>query len=166
MNFILLYYIIHFFTCLSCYVACGIFKNFIIYLWLHLTVVAVLASSSCGSRHSRCGGFSCALEKHKLSEAACSTARASVVVGLALQSAGSAAVAHGLSCPVTCTIFPAQGSNLYSLHWRGILKSLDHQRSWLVGFLVPRPGTESGSMTVRAQSPNHWTAREFPIYKF
>ena len=158
MNFILLYYIIHFFTCLSCYVACGIFKNFIIYLWLHLTVVAVLASSSCGSRHSRCGGFSCAARA--LEHAA------SVVVGLALQSAGSAAVAHGLSCPVTCTIFPAQGLNLYSLHWPGILKSLDHQRSWLVGFLVPRPGTESGSMTVRAQSPNHWTAREFPIYKF
>ena len=130
MNFILLYYIIHFFTCLLCYVACGIFKNFIIYLWLHLIVVAVPASSSCASRHSRCGGFSCgarALEH-----------AASVVVGLALSSTGSAAVAHGLSCPVTCTIFPAQGSNLYS----GDLICIGG------GFL------------------NHWTTREVGLWDF
>ena len=33
----------------------------------------------------------------------------------------------------------------------------------LVGpYLVPRPGIEPGPLAVRAQCPNHWTAREFP----
>ena len=31
------------------------------------------------------------------------------------------------------------------------------------GLLVPRPGIEPGPLAVRAQSPNHWTAREFPL---
>ena len=31
------------------------------------------------------------------------------------------------------------------------------------GILVSRPGIEPGPPAVRAQSPNHWTAREFPI---
>ena len=30
------------------------------------------------------------------------------------------------------------------------------------GILVPQPGIEPGPSTVRAWSPNHWTAREFP----
>ena len=30
------------------------------------------------------------------------------------------------------------------------------------GILVPRPGTEPWSLAVRAWSPNHWTAIEFP----
>ena len=30
----------------------------------------------------------------------------------------SVVVAHGLSCPAACGIFPAQGSNLYALHWQ------------------------------------------------
>ena len=37
------------------------------------------------------------------------------------------------------------------------------------GISVPRPGTELGPSAVRAQSPNHWTAREFPhelLFKF
>ena len=35
----------------------------------------------------------------------------------------------------------------------------------LVGsHLVPRPGIESGPSAVRVHSPNHWTAREFPIF--
>ena len=29
------------------------------------------------------------------------------------------------------------------------------------GILVPRPGIEPVPSTVRAQSPNHWTTREF-----
>ena len=32
------------------------------------------------------------------------------------------------------------------------------------GILVPRPGIEPGPSAVKAQSPNHWTAREFPKY--
>ena len=31
------------------------------------------------------------------------------------------------------------------------------------GILVPRPGIEPVPLAVEAQSPNHWTAREFPI---
>ena len=30
------------------------------------------------------------------------------------------------------------------------------------GILVPRPGIEPGPSSMRVQSPNHWTAREFP----
>ena len=30
------------------------------------------------------------------------------------------------------------------------------------GILVPQPGIEPGPLALRAQSPNHWTAREFP----
>ena len=43
-------------------------------------------------------------------------ARASVVVARGLQSAGSAVVAHGPSCSVSCAIFPAQDSNPCPLH--------------------------------------------------
>ena len=31
------------------------------------------------------------------------------------------------------------------------------------GILVPRPGVEPVPPAVEAQSPNHWTAREFPL---
>ena len=31
------------------------------------------------------------------------------------------------------------------------------------GILVPRPGIEPGSTAVKAQSPNHWITREFPV---
>ena len=34
------------------------------------------------------------------------------------------------------------------------------------GILVPRPGIEPGSSAVKARSPNHWTAREFPGQPF
>ena len=30
------------------------------------------------------------------------------------------------------------------------------------GILLPRPGIEPGPSAVKAQSPNHWTAREVP----
>ena len=30
------------------------------------------------------------------------------------------------------------------------------------GILVPQPGIEPGPLAVKARSPNHWTAREFP----
>ena len=33
-----------------------------------------------------------------------------------LQSLGSVAVVHGLSCPMACGILPHQGSNPYPLH--------------------------------------------------
>ena len=34
------------------------------------------------------------------------------------------------------------------------------------GILVPRPGIEPKAMRVKAQSPNHWTTREFPRDSF
>ena len=33
----------------------------------------------------------------------------------------------------------------------------------LPGILVYRPGIEPVPLAVKARSPNHWTAREFPI---
>ena len=38
-----------------------------------------------------------------------------------------------------------------------------HREAFL-GILVPRPGIEPGPSAVRAQSTNHWTAREFHDY--
>ena len=58
---------------------------------------------SMGSRHvgfSSCGAW------------------ASVVVARGLQSAGSVVVAHGLSCPAACGIFPDQDSNPCGLPWQ------------------------------------------------
>ena len=34
------------------------------------------------------------------------------------------------------------------------------------GILVPPPGIEARALAVRAQSPNHWTARELPVHCF
>ena len=33
---------------------------------------------------------------------------------------------------------------------------------WACGILIPWPGIEPGSLAMKAQNPNHWTAREFP----
>ena len=46
-----------------------------------------------------------------------------------LQSAGSVVVAHGLSCPVACAIFPDQASNLCPLHWQAASYPLEHKGS-------------------------------------
>ena len=43
--------------------------------------------------------------------------------------AGSAAVAHGLSCSAACGIFPDRGSNPCSLHWQVDSQPLRHQGS-------------------------------------
>ena len=83
-------------------------------LWLlhkHSLVAASGLLSSCSAWASHCGGFSCcgaqALGK-----------RASVIAPLRLQSLGSVALVHGLSCPVVHGIFPDQGSNPRSFHWQ------------------------------------------------
>ena len=34
------------------------------------------------------------------------------------------------------------------------------------GILVPQPGIEPGPSAVKAPSPNHWSAREFPVIYF
>ena len=46
-----------------------------------------------------------------------------------LQHMGSVAVAHGLICPITCGVFPDQGSNPCPLHWQVDSKLVDHQGS-------------------------------------
>ena len=69
------------------------------------------ATLCCGAWASHCSGFSCC-------GARALGVRASVVVSRGLQSAGSVAVAHGLSCSVACGIFPDQGSNPCPLHWQ------------------------------------------------
>ena len=55
--------------------------------------------SNCGAWASPCSVLSCC------------TAQA---LGLR----GSVVLAHGLSCPMACGIFPDQGSNLCPLHWQ------------------------------------------------
>ena len=34
------------------------------------------------------------------------------------------------------------------------------------GILVPQPGIKAGPSAVRAQNPNHWTARELPYFSY
>ena len=34
------------------------------------------------------------------------------------------------------------------------------------GILVPSPGIEPVPPAVEAQSPNHWTAKEYPVLNF
>ena len=82
-----------------------------IYLWLRTQ-----AFSGCG--------------EHRLPPVAVGgrlTAAASLVAEHGLQSTGSVAVVHGLSCSETCGIFPDQGSNLCPLHWQVDSYPLYHQ---------------------------------------
>ena len=60
----------------------------------------------------------------------------SVVVARGIQSAGSVAVAHGLSCSAACGIFPDQGSNPCALHWQADSQPLRHQGSPVYLFKV------------------------------
>ena len=55
--------------------------------------------------------------------------------------AGSAVVAHGLSCSAACGIFPDQGSNPCPLHWQADSQPLRHQGSpgtflWLNAYVL------------------------------
>ena len=71
----------------------------------------------------------------------------SVVVAHGLQSAGSAAVAHGTSCSTACGIPPDQGPNLCPLHWQADSQPLHHQGSPLMYILVTEttePQEEAG----------------------
>ena len=46
-----------------------------------------------------------------------------------LSALGSLVVAHGLSGPTTCGVFPDQGWNLCPLPWQADSEPLDHQGS-------------------------------------
>ena len=83
--------------------------------------------SGCGERVSHCGGFSCcgARAPHGLPWASVAgTARAQELwfLGPVIVACGpwivqaSVVVAHGLSCPEACGVFPDQGLNPYLLH--------------------------------------------------
>lgn len=75
------------------------------------------AFSGCGVRAPHGGGVSCCglwgCWLHWLQRVS------SVVVARGLQSAGSAVLAQGLSCPGACGTFSDQGSNPCSLRWHG-----------------------------------------------
>ena len=49
--------------------------------------------------------------------------------GSLLENTGSTGVAHGLSCPMACGIFPDKGLNPCFLHWQADSLSLSHQGS-------------------------------------
>ena len=69
---------------------------------------------------------------------------ASLVVEHRLESTGSTAVAHELTCSVACGAFPDQGSNPCLLHWQVDSLPLSHQGSLClflnVKFLLIQPG--------------------------
>ena len=73
--------------------------------------------SSCGASASHCSGLSCcrawALGVQISVVAACGL---KVAAACGLRSTGSVAVAHRLSCPAACGIFPDQGSKWCSLN--------------------------------------------------
>ena len=82
------------------------------------------ATPRCGAWAYHRGGLSCC-------GAPALGVRASAAVARRLQSAGSAVVAHGLSCSTACGILPDQGSNPCLLPWQDmwILFSFDSCQS-------------------------------------
>ena len=58
--------------------------------------------------------------------------------------AGSVVVAHGLSCPAACGIFPVQGSNPCLLHWQADSQPLRHQGSHEERVFPPSPEIFAG----------------------
>ena len=89
------------------------------YLWLCRVFVSVrglsLVTASGGHSSSWCAGLS--LSQPLLLQSTSS------------RCAGSAIVAHGLSCSVACGIFPDQGSNPCPLHWQADSQPLRPQGS-------------------------------------
>ena len=79
-------------------------------------------SSSCSAQASQCSDF--LVGEHKLQ-----LTRAPVVVARRVQSVGSLVVAHQLSCPKACGIFPDQGWNPCLLHGHADSLPLSHQVS-------------------------------------
>ena len=82
---------------------------------LFLSFLAVLGLCCCSWAFSSCSKqgllFSCSvLASHRSGFSCCRT--------WALELEGSVVVAHGLSCSVSCGIFPDQGSNLHPLLWQ------------------------------------------------
>ena len=95
------------------------FFNLIIYFWLCWVFVSVRGLSpvvaSGDHSSSRCAGLS--------------PSRPLLLRSTGSRRAGSAAVAHGLSCSAACGILPDQGSNPCPLHWQADSQPLRHQGS-------------------------------------
>ena len=79
-----------------------LFYLFLAVLGLHFARGLSLVAASVGHSSSRCAGLS--------------LSRPLLLQGTGSRRAGSAAVAHGLSCSTACGIFPDQGSNPCPLH--------------------------------------------------
>ena len=92
---------------------------YFIYFWLCWVFVSVrglsLVAASGGHSSSRCAGLS--------------LSRPLLLWSTGSRRAGSAVVAHGLSCSAACGIFPDQGSNPCPLHWQADSQPLRHQGS-------------------------------------
>ena len=101
------------------------------YFWLRWVFVAAhgpsLVVASGGHSLLQCAGFP--LRWLLLLQSTGSRRGASVVVARRLQSAGSAAAVHGLSCSAACEILPDRGSNPCPLHWQADSQPLRHQGS-------------------------------------
>ena len=107
------------FFCFFFYSYFLLFIYLFIYLWLCWVFVSVrglsLVAASGGHSSSRCAGLS--LSQPLLLQSTGS------------RRAGSAVVAHGLSCSAACGIFPDQGSNPRPLHRQADSQPLRHQGS-------------------------------------
>ena len=100
--------------------------SFIYYLWLCWVLVSVwglsLAAASVGHSSSRCAGLP--------------PSRPPLLRSTGSRRAGSAAVAHGLSCSAACGIFPDQGPNPRPPHRQADSQPLCHQGSPHVSFWI------------------------------
>ena len=95
------------------FVSCNFpFKKFLFYLCIF----------GCAGSLLLCMGFSCSLWASPCSGFCCCRAEA-------LGYMGSVVVAHRLSCPTACGIFPDQVLNPCLLHWQADSLPLDHQGS-------------------------------------
>ena len=103
-----------------------LFIYLFIYFWLCWVFVSVrglsLVVASRGHSSSRCAGLS--------------LSRPLLLRSTGSRRAGSAIVAHGLSCSAACGIFPGQGSNPCPLHWQADSHPLRHQGSPLIVVLI------------------------------
>ena len=95
---------------------------YFIFIYLFMSVLVFvsvrglsLAAASGGHSSSRCAGLS--------------LSRPLLLRSTGSRCAGSAIVAHGLSCSAACGIFPDQGSNPCPLHWQADSQPLHHQGS-------------------------------------
>ena len=115
---------------------CPVFVVFLNYFWLCWISVALWYFSSCskqGALLSSCGplasrgGFSCG-GAQVLGHVS------SAVAAPGLQSTGSVVMAHRLSCPAACGIFPDQGSSTCLLHWQADSLPLSYQGNHVSSF--------------------------------